>query len=236
MSPSTGPSESPSVSPSVSPSTAPSFSPSFMPSLDPSGAPSSIPSSVPSSEPSTAPSESSSDSPADSPSDSPSDAPTAMPSDLVIFEVFPNPTTETAKNAKYIKLFNPSYVFTLSLGEYQVYDSTSNRYIPLNASASLSPRGYFVLCRNKARFDESGTYGVCDQQGNFNLYDQYSTIILQRSNKVDGTEVEFYEDIDSVQIIDAGSNGDYFYTRTSTASDIKAECAGCWKWQHILSV
>jgi hypothetical protein len=164
-------------------------------------------------------------------------SPSVTPSDLVIFEVFPNPITESAKDAEYIKLFNPSYVFPLSLGKYQVYDSTSNRYIPLNASASLSPRGYFVLCRNKAWFDESGTYGVCDQQGNFNLYDHYSTIILQRSNKVSGTEVEFYEDIDSVQIIDAGLYGDYFYTRTSTAPDIKAECAGCWEWkQHILSV
>ena len=159
------------------------------------------------------------------------------PSDLVIYEVLPNPNTESDKDAEYIKLFNPSNVDTIYLDEYQVYDATSNRYIPLTAKTTLGPREYFVLCRNKAWFDDhatkrpSGASDGCDQQGRFVLHDRLSTVVLQRKDgEISGTGIYFYEDIDSVQIVDATSNEDKVYARISDAMDVKTECATCFQW------
>lgn len=159
------------------------------------------------------------------------------PLDLKIYEVFPNPNIESDKDAEYIKLFNPSNVDSIFLGDYQVYDATSNRYNPLNDNATLGPREYFVLCRNKSWFDDpatkrpSGASDGCNQQGRFILHDRLSTVILQqKAGEIPGTEVEFYEDIDSVQVVDATSHGDEIYARIPDASDVEMECETCWEW------
>ena len=142
------------------------------------------------------------------------------------------------KDAEYIKLFNPSKWDTIFLGGYQVYDATSNRYNPLDAKATLGPREYFVLCRNKAWFDNpatkrpSGASDGCDQQGRFILHDRLTTVILQKAEEIPGADTEFYEDIDSVQVVDATSHGDEIYVRRNpdASSDDEMESATFWEW------
>ena len=162
----------------------------------------------------------------------------SLSSDLVISEVFPNPQTESDRDAEYIKLFNPSYNKQIYLGNYQVHDATSNRYIPLNTKRRLGPRKSFILCRNKVWFDNpqstipsSAASIGCHQQGRFVLHDRLSTIILERKDEeVSGEEI--YKDIDSVQIVDATEFGDMVYTRNSDEEYVETECATCWGWTN----
>mmetsp|Transcript_17221 Transcript_17221/g.39802 ORF Transcript_17221/g.39802 Transcript_17221/m.39802 type:complete len:784 (+) Transcript_17221:187-2538(+) len=160
----------------------------------------------------------------------------SLSSDLIISEVFPNPQTESDRDAEYIKLFNPSYNDQVFLGKYQVYDATSNRYISLNTKRRLGPRKSFILCRNKEWFDNpdstipSGAASIgCHQQGQFILHDRLSTIILEKKDEGASGEV-LYKDIDSVQIVDATAFGDRVYTRNSYEEYVETECATCWGW------
>lgn len=196
--------------PNVDPAKFPTIRPTYSPILAPTMSPTYIPMNTPS---------------------------TSLSTDLVIFEVFPNPKIESDKDAEYIRLFNPSYEDQILLGKYQVYDATSNRYVPLNTKRRLGPRQSFVLCRNKARFNNlkaelpSGASGGCHQEGQFNLHDRLSTIILQRkAEEVSGGD--FYEDIDAVQIVDAIRYADSVYTRRSNELYEKTECASCWVWRN----
>lgn len=224
-------SDNPSTIASLLPSMDPSVAPSNEPSIFKSASPSVVESDSPSVEPTLAPTKD----PTKSPTNSPTFTPTVSPSDLILYEVLPKPITAGKdKDAEYIKLFNPSNVDTLSLGEYQVYDATSNRYIVLDATASLSPRGYYTLCRNKEWFDASSSGGTCDQEAIFNLFDRISTIILQKkAGEVFGTDIGFYTDIDSVQIIDAASYSDQLYSRTTTEVDVEPDCSSCWEWKEL---
>lgn len=217
------PSDMPSNTPSDIPSVVSSGSPSYAPSKIPSNIPSDLPSHVPSEVPSLLSSES----------------PTETLSDLVLVEVLPKPIAAGKdRDAEYIKLFNPSNAETLFLGEYQVYDATSNRYIPLNSVATLAPRSHYTICRNKAWFDASPLLSnggfICDQEAMFNLFDRISTLILQRmSGEVLGTAVDFYRDIDSVQIVDAVNEADQVYSRqTVDQSDLEPDCVSCWEWKE----
>jgi len=212
--------------PTQKPAPNPTHHPTPFPTRHPSPRPTHHPTPLPTRRPSPKPTPF----PTRIPTPGPTPFPTFTGSDLLIYEVFPNPNKEKDKNAEYIKLFNPSNTKTIFLTDYQVYDATSNRFDMLSAKSKLGPREFFVLCRDKAWFDAagskrpSGASGGCDQQGHFVLHDRLSTIILQRQ---DGP---FYDDIDSVQTVDAVVHRDEVYARTSDEPNAKAECATCYRW------
>lgn len=54
------------------------------------------------------------------------------------------------------------------------------------------------------------------------------------SGEVLGAGVDFYADIDSVQIIDAASYSDQIFSRTATEVDAEPDCSSCWEWKEPL--
>lgn len=52
------------------------------------------------------------------------------------------------------------------------------------------------------------------------------------SGEVLGAGVDFYADIDSVQIVDAALYGDQLFSRSTTEVDAEPDCSSCWEWKE----